>query len=239
MAPTRRVTRGAPIAFVVGMSSIIPTAATSSRKTVPFYWGKLAAVGIIALSSIGAGALAVGGCRQSPPVAAAATASPTFDAAALEGTWFIVASDQPTWISGEKSSPALHYKVTGAEEGRATLEDRVTFVESGAPSELRGRDTQEAEGALSFTWRGTGALSLVSTSWRVMHVAPDKSWAITFYEKTIATPAGVAIISRTPALTAPALAEARAFLVDHSTLSAHVEGLREVSQSETTPSSGS
>ncbi len=202
-------------------------------------WGALAAAGAIALSVASVGGLvAVGGCRQPAPTIAGSTPIPV-DAKRLDGKWFIVASDQPTWTSGEKTSPALHYKVTSASDGALEMEDRVTFEEAGAINEYRGRDTQEAGKPGSFNWRGSGALSLVSTRWHLMHMSPDGAWAVTFYEKTMATPAGVAIISRTPTLSATALAEARELIASHSELRDHERGLKQVAQTGGAPVDGS
>ncbi|MBL8744377.1 MAG: hypothetical protein JNK04_24890, partial [Myxococcales bacterium] len=125
-----------------------------------------------------------GGCRQQAPTGVAVAPAKRTDPMALEGTWFIVASDLPTWTSPEKTSPALHYRLTSPVDGLAVLEDRATFIEHGKHAEYVGTDTQEAAGSLSFSWRGKGALSLLSTRWHLMHMAPDQSWAVAFYEKT-------------------------------------------------------
>lgn len=211
---------------------------TSSNKT--FRWGGLAVAGVVVLSAVGVGAVAVGGCREAPPAAAAAAAPATsLDVKALDGRWFIVASDLSTWTSGEKTSPVLHYEVEVGDDGLAVLRDRATFLEGGSHTEYRGTDTQETNESLSFSWRGEGVLSLVSTRWHLMHMAPDKSWAIAFYEKTVASPSGVAVLSRTPRLPAAALAEARFYVADHSALRDHVAGLREVAQTESRSADGS
>lgn len=211
---------------------------TGNKKT--FRWGGLAVAGALALAVVGVGAVAIGGCRETPPAAAAAAApAQSIDVAALDGKWFIVASDQSTWTSGTKVSPTLHYKVSVGDDGLAVLEDRASFLEEGQQTEYRGTDTQENKESLSFNWHGTGVLSLVSTRWHLMHMAPDKSWAIAFYEKTVASPAGVAVLSRTPTLRAAALSEARTYVANHSALGDHAAGLRDIAQTEVAPTGGS
>lgn len=211
---------------------------TSNKKS--FRWGGLAVAGTLFLSAVGVGAVAVGGCRQAAPAAAVAAAPATsFDVTALDGKWFIVASDLSTWTSGEKASPALHYKVQVGDDGLAVMEDRATFIEGGSHAEYKGTDTQESLDSLSFNWRGSGVLALVSTRWHLMHVSSDKSWAIAFYEKTVATPAGVAVLSRTPQLPAAAFAEARSYVAGHGALKEHAEGLRAVAQTDNASSGGS
>jgi hypothetical protein len=194
-------------------------------------WVMLALAGVLASAVAGTAVVATAGSPEAEAPAAAIAPHP-LDVRELEGDWYIAASDQPVWTSGEKASPKLHYKVLGEKAGKLELEDQVSFIEGGKPGAYRGRDTQSEDDPNAFEWRGSGALSLISTRWRLVHMSSDKRWAVAFYEKTIATPAGVAILSRSPSLSADAMTEVRSFLSANDALRAHGAALREVVQAD-------
>jgi hypothetical protein len=211
------------------MTALINTPQALGSSSRPTRWAAIVLGAAAALTLGGVSMLSAGGCKSAPAPAVAVSDKP-FDVRDLEGDWFIVASDQPVWTSGEKASPTLQYKLVSGSSGAVELEDKVSFLENGERGEYRGRDTQASDNPAAFEWRGTGALSLVSTRWHLAHMASDKTWAIAFYEKTFATPAGVAVISRTAKLPSEAFAEARSELSNNSSLSEHASGLREVTQ---------
>ncbi|EAP98963.1 hypothetical protein JNB_02305 [Janibacter sp. HTCC2649] len=110
----------------------------------------------------------------------------------LEGTWHIVATTFPMWLSGKRTSPTFTY----ARRGDA-LEDDVAFQSGGRTKHIRGIDTPT--GPTSFEWRGNGLLKVLSSRWQVTHLADDRSCAIITFDKTLFTPAGVDVISRSAA----------------------------------------
>ncbi len=130
------------------------------------------------------------GCA-SVPLKVASTPT-TLDAAALAGTWHVVATNFPMWTEGKKTKPTFNYGVLG--EGR--LSDVVRYVEDGAPGYIEGVDTQDKETPTHFTWRGTGLLVLFVSAWDLVALDPAGEWAIVYFSSTLATPEGVDIITR-------------------------------------------
>lgn len=130
----------------------------------------------------------------------------------VSGTWQIVASSLPFWRS--RSAPAVSY--LPLPDGR--ILDAVTYRRSGRDKLVLGVDQPAADGF--FEWRGLQHVTRLTTSrWRV--VAVDESaadaadrWAVTAFEKTLFTPAGVDIYCRSRDLSSAARAAAVAALAD-------------------------
>ena len=65
---------------------------------------------------------------------------------------------------------------------------------------------EESERGLSFHWRGKGWLMIASSDWEILGYGEDgrgNQWVVTFFMKTLFTPAGIDIYQRRPeALTA-------------------------------------
>lgn len=111
----------------------------------------------------------------------------------LEGTWHIVATTFPMWLSGKRTSPTFTYTRRGD-----VLEDDVAFrTGSGGTKHIRGIDTPT--GPTAFEWRGNGLMRLLSSRWQVTHLAEDRTWAVITFDKTLFTPAGVDVITRAAA----------------------------------------
>ncbi len=128
---------------------------------------------------------------------------------AVSGTWFIVATSLPFWRS--RSSPSVTY----AELPDGRVLDAVHYRRSGRDRLVLGADTPVDVG---FRWRGLTPLTrLTSSRWHV--VASDESaadpggrWAVTAFDKTLFTPAGVDVYCRAEGITVDAMAAARATL---------------------------
>lgn len=84
------------------------------------------------------------------------------------------------------------------------FDDLVEYYSSSAtpgskPSTIAGTDHTLAVG--SFKWRGNGLLVIVSSKWQVLGCNTSDAegshpWAVTFFEKTLFTPAGLDIYAR-------------------------------------------
>ena len=148
-----------------------------------------------------AGCLMAAGC--STPIPTDAPRLPSLDAAALAGSWHVVATNFPMWLSGDKQDPMFTYTYTytpQTEQGTLRLGDVVSYRADGKRQTIVGVDTQDAVLRSQFVWRGRGWLSAFSSTWAVVAGAPEQGWLILFFTQTLATPAGVDIISRTPVL---------------------------------------
>lgn len=122
----------------------------------------------------------------------------------INGTWHIVATSLLFWKS--RSAPAVTY--APLPDGR--ILDAVTYVRDGKERLVLGVDERDGTG---FVWRGLQLVTTWTTSrWRVVAAdetasAVEDRWAVTAFEKTMFTPAGVDIYCRARVIS-PAAREA-------------------------------
>jgi hypothetical protein len=110
----------------------------------------------------------------------------------LEGTWYVVATNFPMWLKGDRTNPRFIY---GAEvNGR--FDDTVEYEQGGRTKQILGVDTIESPN--TFVWRGKGWLRFFTSRWQIISVSADEQLVALSFTKTLFTPAGVDIISRSP-----------------------------------------
>lgn len=110
----------------------------------------------------------------------------------LPGSWFVVATNFPMWLTGRRLSPTFDYAPLGTAPLR--LADTVGYLtRAGKPKRIVGTDVLRAG---TFIWRGRGVLRLFASRWTVTALAADGSFAVIRFSRTIATPAGTDIIVR-------------------------------------------
>ncbi|EJD39460.1 hypothetical protein AURDEDRAFT_139283 [Auricularia subglabra TFB-10046 SS5] len=107
----------------------------------------------------------------------------------LAGTWHVTHSTLPMWRA--KRNVAITYTVlpsTGTEPRK--LDDLVEYqsLTSSTVKTVRGIDTASMGGA-AWDWRGKGWLAIASSRWE---------WVVTYFAKTLFTPAGIDLYSRHP-----------------------------------------
>ncbi|KAH0369659.1 hypothetical protein KCU65_g3159, partial [Aureobasidium melanogenum] len=126
----------------------------------------------------------------------------------LQGTWHVTHSTLPMWKS--KRNVQITYKALAPSTPDATpgqtdrLDDVVSYqaLDSDKVHTVHGVD--KASGGIGVTdiwdWRGKGWLMIASSHWEVLGWA-DKgagqdSWVVTYFAKTLFTPAGIDFYSR-------------------------------------------
>lgn len=130
--------------------------------------------------------------------------SPSF----LSGTWHVTHSTLPMWRKAR--NVAITYNpLPSASDAAPKLDDQVTYQELRGDTikSVRGIDTPAGDGA--WDWRGRGWLMIASSHWEVLGFGPSdasesgrgqegggEAWVVTFFAKTIFTPAGIDIYSR-------------------------------------------
>jgi len=124
---------------------------------------------------------------------------PAFEANQLDGEWRVLASNFPMWHDGKKTQPSFRYRSYRDDE-RVRLDDTVAYLVKGKRDTIEGVDTQDPKFPQHFTWRGKGILRLFSSDWVILAVGPERRWIALYFTKTLATPEGVDIISRSPTL---------------------------------------
>jgi hypothetical protein len=160
--------------------------------------------------------LLLSGCAAVTPLRLPVTPT-SLDARELEGTWHVVGSTFPMWLDGKKTEPRFTYSNVRTEDGVTRMDDLVSSIDDGKPATIEGIDTQ-GQTPTHFTWRGKGLLSLFKSEWDVVFLSADRSWAIITFSKTLATPEGMDVISRTKAMSDDAWNEALQVIDEHEAL---------------------
>ncbi|WMX12926.1 lipocalin family protein [Aureispira sp. CCB-E] len=113
----------------------------------------------------------------------------------LEGRWYINQSNFPMWLKGNKANPTFNYTLQ-EKKGQKGLLDIVQYQQNGKTKSIKGYDTVLDANNRKFMWRGKGLLAMLTSKWEILHLAPDQSWAIIYFQKTLFTPNGYDVISR-------------------------------------------
>ncbi|GAB4010722.1 hypothetical protein GCM10028808_22440 [Spirosoma migulaei] len=147
---------------------------------------------------------------------------------ALVGTWFICSTSFPMWLKGDKTNPTFTYAITDKKGETNVLLDTVKYQQKGELKTLTGFDYQVKADSSAFVWRGKGLLGLVHSKWNVVLQDPDGQWAVIWFSKTLFTPEGVDIISRTPQLSEKTLNHIKSLMADKPQLAKHLVNVRDL-----------
>ncbi|KAF4593627.1 hypothetical protein EYR40_008415 [Pleurotus pulmonarius] len=132
------------------------------------------------------------------------------EVAFLEGTWHVIYSTLPMWRS-KRNVRITYTSISGTgtgDGGPQRIDDLVTYQSIGSEKvqSVRGVDTAVTGGGVdgwAWHWRGKGWLMIASSRWEVLGYGPGdeeegEKWAVTYFAKTLFTPAGLDIYSRSP-----------------------------------------
>ncbi|KAL9086298.1 MAG: hypothetical protein Q9165_007213 [Trypethelium subeluteriae] len=137
----------------------------------------------------------------------------------LKGTWTVTHSTLPMW----KSKRNVHITYTilpnnpkhdATNNTSNQLDDLVSYqaLNSDKVKQVHGVDTAAGPEGGAWDWRGTGLLKIATSHWEMLGwgVEPgsegdatdtakngESQWAVTYFAKTLFTPAGIDIYSRT------------------------------------------
>ncbi|KFY00041.1 hypothetical protein V490_01509 [Pseudogymnoascus sp. VKM F-3557] len=117
----------------------------------------------------------------------------------ITGTWHVTHSTLPMWKKAR--NVAITYAPL-SEDANPKLDDTVTYQNLTSPNlkTVSGIDTPAGDGA--WSWRGKGWLMIASSHWQFLGYgeggegAEGEGWAVTYFQKTLFTPAGIDIYSR-------------------------------------------
>jgi hypothetical protein len=130
----------------------------------------------------------------------------------LSGTWNVSYSSLPLWKG--KQNVKISYKYDGppskdSESGKMPdLDDHVEYQKEGKDkvSHIHGVsrpvDVKGIDHGLAYSWRGKGMLTLITSNWEILGYGTDtdagepNDWVVTFFCKTLFTPAGIDIYTR-------------------------------------------
>ncbi|KFY95804.1 hypothetical protein V498_03112 [Pseudogymnoascus sp. VKM F-4517 (FW-2822)] len=132
--------------------------------------------------------------RGAPSSPSSATFVPPRDS--ITGTWHVTHSTLPMWKKAR--NVAITYAPL-SEDASPKLDDTVTYQNLTSPAlkTVSGIDTPAGDGA--WSWRGKGWLMIASSHWQFLGYGgggEGEGWAVTYFQKTLFTPAGIDIYSR-------------------------------------------
>ncbi len=131
----------------------------------------------------------------------------------LAGTWHVTHSTLPMW-KGKRNVRITYTPLEPSSAGPARLDDLVEYqtLSSDKVKTVRGVDTAAGAECASWDWRGKGWLKIAGSHWEVLGWGTEddegdiakseegrqggNTWAVTYFAKTVFTPAGLDFYSR-------------------------------------------
>jgi hypothetical protein len=145
----------------------------------------------------------------------------------LSGTWFIISTNFPMWLKPNTHNPTFNYTIS-EKKGQHILFDEVRYVKNKKSKTISGYDYPDTKIKNGFTWRGKGLLIIAKSKWEVRLIDEQKQWAVIYFSKTLFTPEGVDIISRTEILNKTTLEEIKEKMAMDSVLKKHISSLKDL-----------
>jgi hypothetical protein len=133
------------------------------------------------------------------------------------------------WLKENTRVPTFNYTVI-EKNGQTLLLDEVKYLKNDKPKTITGYDHPDKDNEKAFAWRGKGFLFIAKSHWEVRMIDDKQQWAVIYFSKTLFTPEGVDIISRTATLDKTSLAEIKTKMLADSVLKKHVASLQDLAQ---------
>jgi hypothetical protein len=142
------------------------------------------------------------------PASSAATAStsepwPVPPLTFLTCTWHVTHSTLPMWKSNKNVAITYTALPSTSPDSPPQLDDLVAYNSlsdsSNPPKQktVRGVDTPFVSTPAAYDWRGRGWLKIASSHWEVLGWGEeDGGWVVTYFAKTLFTPAGIDVYAR-------------------------------------------
>jgi hypothetical protein len=114
----------------------------------------------------------------------------------LMGTWHVTHSSLPLWK--DKRNVNITYKEI--DSSGVKIDDLVQYQAVGSDKikSINGVDTPTPGNPGAWDWRGKGWLKIASSHWECLgfgHADGNNKWAVTYFAKSLFTPAGMDIYS--------------------------------------------
>lgn len=149
----------------------------------------------------------------------------------LAGTWFIISTNFPMWLDGKKTNPSFTYTIS-EKNGKTGLIDEVRYEKNGKTKTIKGFDTPDEANEQAFTWRGKGLMAIAKSEWEVRMIDTTAGWAVIWFSKTLFTPEGVDIISRSTQMDSTTLNQIKDRMLEDELLRKHVGELVTLSRQD-------
>ncbi|KAL4909153.1 hypothetical protein BDW74DRAFT_78042 [Aspergillus multicolor] len=127
------------------------------------------------------------------------------------GTWHVTHSSLPLWK--DKRNVNITYELLAPDSsGIVKIDDLVQYQAFGSDKikSVHGVDTPSPDNPGAWDWRGKGWLMIASSHWECLgfgQAVDDNQWIVTYFAKTLFTPAGIDIYSRRKEGLPPGLVE--------------------------------
>lgn len=145
----------------------------------------------------------------------------------LQGTWHLIYSNFDMWKNNVKD---VTFTYTPEEkDGKPVLLDEVKYTKEGSEKTITGYDHPEDD--TKFTWRGKGLLGVLSSNWQIEWFNHEQDCLIISFEKTMLTPAGVDILSRSSSPNEDSIKQAHQIIKMNERLHKAAEGMYRVEKS--------
>ena len=121
----------------------------------------------------------------------------------LKGHWKITHSSLPLWK--DKKNVTIDYTpLAPSSSGVVCIDDWTKYMtmSSSAVKSVHGVDTPSPNNPGAFDWRGKGWLKIASSHWELLgwgaveELGDRGVWMVSYFQKTLFTPAGIDIYSR-------------------------------------------
>lgn len=117
----------------------------------------------------------------------------------LSGTWHVTHSSLPMWKS-KKNVRITYSPLAPASDRVDRLDDLVSYqaLNSDKVKTVHGVDTASGKDSGAWDWRGKGLLAIASSHWEILGYGERdrEQWVVTYFAKTLFTPSGVDVYSR-------------------------------------------
>ncbi|KAJ5585022.1 uncharacterized protein N7459_004822 [Penicillium hispanicum] len=118
----------------------------------------------------------------------------------LIGTWHVTHSSLPLW-KGKRNVNITYQTLPPDSAGVVKIDDRVRYQAVGSDKikSVHGVDSPTPGDPGAWDWRGKGWLVIASSHWECLgfgHTDDGNQWIVTYFAKTLFTPAGIDVYSR-------------------------------------------
>ncbi|KAL2809693.1 hypothetical protein BJX63DRAFT_347264 [Aspergillus granulosus] len=118
----------------------------------------------------------------------------------LMGTWHVTHSSLPLW-QGKRNVNITYKLLPSSSSSGPLIDDLVQYQDTGSDQikSVHGVDTPSPGDQGAWDWRGRGWLMIASSHWECLgfgHTDDNNQWMVTYFAKTLFTPAGIDIYSR-------------------------------------------
>ena len=87
----------------------------------------------------------------------------------LSGKWYILQSNFPMWLKGDKTMPTFNYELV-EKKGKQALFDQVKYLKNGKEKSIIGYDIPLDQQNVKFVWRGKGILGMLKSKWEIVYL---------------------------------------------------------------------